>query len=602
MSPILKVHNEDRSQHGISYHWFESTSNGNLNPFLPVFVKQLGLSSTETGIIFGLLPFIAFLICPLIGALADKARKHILTLTICILLSGILHCLLLLVPSKTCEVQSDSNHNVELEQHFKNSLEFLNCTINSPQSYQHLISNSPSCESLVDAILADNGHINISECQGRCNEWMDAQQNLTNLRQPVGLSKLSEWRVCLDEDNNCNIQLSNPNDGVHQVHAAYNVLSSNIVALDNLTEIIDTYVCQQLCDNPNATSSGRCTIRDSYDRTFWLTLLIFLFCSIAVSPVSSLMDALAYATLGNRRNEWGKQRLFGTLGCGLLAVTSSFAMDAMSKSGTGINYSISFYIYMALGIMTCIIVHFLDVSEDVQCSHMLKNIKFVLKYPKIVIFLIVILCLGILNSVVQTFLFWYLQELGSTQSVLGLSILAQCIPEMIAFFGSGYVIEHIGHTTCLYLALLGYAVRFFSYSYLMNAWYVLLIEPFHSVTFGLMFSASTSYCSIIAPDGMSATIQGLLGGLYYGFGKGIGNIVTGKLYDRSSGLGPVWTFRFYGFLSLVICGVCMLANICMMRFGNEHSSTINKSEDKEENNVVTGELLLKPVIESNHAQ
>jgi hypothetical protein len=33
-------------------------------------------------------------------------------------------------------------------------------------------------------------------------------------------------------------------------------------------------------------------------------------------------------------------------------------------------------------------------------------------------------------------------------------------------------------------------------------------------------------------------------------GKGIGSLITGKLFDPVSGLGEVWTFRFYGFFAL----------------------------------------------------
>lgn len=35
-------------------------------------------------------------------------------------------------------------------------------------------------------------------------------------------------------------------------------------------------------------------------------------------------------------------------------------------------------------------------------------------------------------------------------------------------------------------------------------------------------------------------------------GKGIGSIVTGSLFDPVTGIGPVWTFRAYGFFALAL--------------------------------------------------
>lgn len=48
-------------------------------------------------------------------------------------------------------------------------------------------------------------------------------------------------------------------------------------------------------------------------------------------------------------------------------------------------------------------------------------------------------------------------------------------------------------------------------------------------------------------------------------GKGIGSVVTGKLFDPSTGFGPVWTFRFYGIFALAVLAVYALTNIILFR-------------------------------------
>ncbi|WAQ98167.1 hypothetical protein MAR_022540 [Mya arenaria] len=67
-----------------------------------------------------------------------------------------------------------------------------------------------------------------------------------------------------------------------------------------------------------------------------------------------------------------------------------------------------------------------------------------------------------------------------------------------------------------------------------------------------MYAASSSFASEITTEGMSATVQGLVGGLSFGFGKGIGTLVTGQLFGARTGLGPVWTFRVFGFFAIAV--------------------------------------------------
>lgn len=62
-------------------------------------------------------------------------------------------------------------------------------------------------------------------------------------------------------------------------------------------------------------------------------------------------------------------------------------------------------------------------------------------------------------------------------------------------------------------------IRLLGYSLLINPWFVLIIEPLHSITFGLMWASAANYANILAPPGMQATVQGLVGGIHFGIGE-----------------------------------------------------------------------------------
>lgn len=94
------------------------------------------------------------------------------------------------------------------------------------------------------------------------------------------------------------------------------------------------------------------------------------------------------------------------------------------------------------------------------------------------------------------------------KTLQGLAMAIQCFGgELPFFFLSGWILKKIGHIHAMSLVLIGFGVRFLLYSVLSNPWWVLPIELFQGVTFGLFYSTMTSYASIVAPTGTESTLQ-----------------------------------------------------------------------------------------------
>ena len=515
------------------------TAIGDLLPFIPVYMKQLGLSSTEAGIIYGVMPFISFFTRPLVGALADKTRHHKVVLMVCILLTGLCYGLLLVTPGKTLTNDVKASVRTQLE-------------CNQLDSYIR------DC----DYVYHDNGsHAHVEEfCEFSLSRFTNLEpfkHNISNVRCEahcsLSLATMPRLHMCFTKnvgpydidtcDGLWNNSEHNP-DVKFVIEDVTKVIKNEVIGQN---QTYNNQVCQNF-DLKNvtymdqhfwqATCSGdavfdcfiKCdkkyhldcfSVTSKLSRTFWIFFVIFLFCNIFFAPVLSLVDAIAYDILGEKRGRWGRQRLWGTIGFAVFAITSTFIMDMLSKRNPGheIDYSVSFYIFVGLCALSAVVTCLLQFSESLQCSQIFKHITKLFFYPEVVIFMLVMTFFGIFNSVVEAFLFWYLQDLGSSQVTLGLCLVCNCLGEIIVLFLAGKIIKVTGHIPCLYLALFVYFVRFLGYSFLTNAWYVLPIELLHGVCFGLMYAAASAYASIISPAGMSATVQGLIGGLYFGFGK-----------------------------------------------------------------------------------
>lgn len=497
-------------------------------------MKQLGLSSTEVGLIYGVMPFVAFLFRPLFGALADKTRQHRLVLMGCILLTGISYCFLLVTPAQT--PPGHMQHKMAVRTQIQcNPIDsyVVDCAATKKDTG---IQTRHQCQQSLGTFSAEQVTENSSDitCSAMCAVTIAPMNLYACFTEDV---TPSNEEICLDKWNSTGTGM-NLEFFINDLSAVvrnevikgvgYNGINCEQYDLKNVSynghdfwqftcNAEAVFDCDITC-NETLHKSCISMAATEYNKTFWVFFVIFFVCNVFFSPVLSIVDAIAYDMLGDKRGRWGRQRLWGTVGFTLFAITSTFIMDSISKSKETVDYTVSFYIFLFLCTFSTIVTYFLKFSE-VKCGRqMCQNMVSLLKYPKVVTFLLLITCFGIMNAVIEAFLFWYLQDLGSTQIVLGLCVFMNCMPEIVMLLFSGKIIKKIGHVPCFYLTALCYAARFFYYSFMTNAWYVLLIEPLHCVTFGLMYAAASSYASIIAPEGMSATVQGLVGGLQFGFG------------------------------------------------------------------------------------
>lgn len=60
---------------------------------------------------------------------------------------------------------------------------------------------------------------------------------------------------------------------------------------------------------------------------------------------------------------------------------------------------------------------------------------------------------------IESFLFWVLQDLGATRSLMGITITIGGIAGIPLLVMSGPIIEHIGHANVLFIGFIFYAIR-----------------------------------------------------------------------------------------------------------------------------------------------
>jgi MFS family permease len=125
-------------------------------------------------------------------------------------------------------------------------------------------------------------------------------------------------------------------------------------------------------------------------------------------------------------------------------------------------------------------------------------------------------------------------ELEAPKLMMGLSQLFECFGEAPFMFLSSWLIARIGHHGAMTMALASFCVRYIGYSLVgAQPWWILVLELFHGPGFGLFYANMATFAHNVAPSGAVATMQGVLGGIYDGFG----------MWRRK--IEKVWIFGFF---------------------------------------------------------
>ena len=480
---------------------------------MTVYMRQLGLSPSECAIIYGINPFLAALVRPLYGLIADKLHQHRLVLMLCIILCGITMGCLLLVPSVAVETNINQSGNT---------------TFICGQNGSHLeICNKD------ENFLCRLGFISMQDTQNddgteprKCNVLCETATESLCIH-----SRRDDEHTCMISTGNDSFIISSPAFGNNLTHASLESscmdLSVNDIVYKNITveeSFCDTdtrVYCFINCTNNDIDACELSKGGNFQKRNFWIFAGVFFLAQILFSPICSLIDALTYSHLGDERGKWGNQRVWGTIGFALFGVTSGFVMDAVSEKKADIDYTWSFVLFILHSLLAAAAIYRYRTGSDVRCSKAMQKLRQLLSMPEVLALLILLFAFGMFTGVIETFLFWHLQNLGGPQLLLGLCMVMSCLPEIFIMFILGWIIERFGEILCLYSVCFAYVARFLGYSFLKEPWLVLLIEPLHGFTYGIMFGAATSYGSRLTPEGMHGTVQAIITSMHFGFGKSI---------------------------------------------------------------------------------
>lgn len=374
-----------------------------------------------------------------------------------------------------------------------------------------------------------------------------------------------------------------------------------ILLSKNLTELVtqETSEVQQLLkssnpDEPRIIPHHKGTVvfsEESIHNVFWLLLFLSLVGEFFACPATTLADTATLSNLGEEKEKYGRQRMFGSLGWGSAMLVVGLVIDRMPSyvvCGVTISndYTYSFYFflgYMIIALFVSTRFTFRNEQEENVVVGTPKDVAKIFMEMKNIVVIFVAFYAGLGMGLARVFLFWHLEDLGAPPTLFGLSSALDHIAETVTYFFTETIINVVGHVEVICIGLMANFIRFIAISYLVNPWLILPLDILQGFAHAGVWAALTSYLGRAAPPGYRAAVQGILQGFYYGLGRAVGAIVGGIL---SHSIGTDRTFRYYGYGNMpILLLLYVVVRLSLRRKGNVEEDGKEATEESCEGEI-----------------
>jgi PPP family 3-phenylpropionic acid transporter len=286
----------------------------------------------------------------------------------------------------------------------------------------------------------------------------------------------------------------------------------------------------------------------SFAVSFWLLALLVVMFAFFTAPIIPLVDNAAMETLGERKNQYGKLRLWGAVGWGVSAPFVGLLVEQFSPSW-------SFYGYIGFMFAGLLLVFGLPIGHAGIGQAFWRGFGALMGNRRWLFFLVIIFIAGIGSSMTHNYLFLYMNQLGASTTVMGLALTVATLSELAVYAFSDKMLDRWGTRKMLAISIIAMIVRMLTYSVIMLPWMVLIIQLLHGLAFSVQWVAGVAYANKIAPPGMGATAQGIFSGVSMGLAAAVGAFIGGWLYES---VGP---FLMYRWAALGIAAALLLVGL-----------------------------------------
>ena len=272
--------------------------------------------------------------------------------------------------------------------------------------------------------------------------------------------------------------------------------------------------------------------------TFAVVLALGSLFAFMIAPVNSLADAATMSMLGDQKNMYGRVRVGGAIGWGVIAPLSGIVIDRF-----GLDWAFwSYAVLMFIGFLVSQQFVFGHSAHSVSLRHGLREL---FSHRRLVLFLVTTFVGGMALMSINSFLGAHMAALGLRKSAIGFALGLATVSEVPMLFYADRLLVRLKPHGLLILSMVATSLRLFLYAIFTTEAGILGFQLLNGFTFAALWVAGVSYVNEIAPPGLSATAQGIFSATVFGFGAAVGGFLGAILVER---VGGAQMFAIFGAL------------------------------------------------------
>ncbi|GAB0197844.1 major facilitator superfamily domain-containing protein 6-like [Grus japonensis] len=306
-----------------------------------------------------------------------------------------------------------------------------------------------------------------------------------------------------------------------------------------LPTIGGTYASGNLSDHRKDTQdvsfeAVRNIFQDREHQIFLMVLGAVVLWELLATSLEWAVDESLYEYLDfvDATDRYSKLWIWSYLGASIGACSIAVFVDQLNcfLSSTITHLAVHFYGYALLITLSLLVSVFFPVHVPKKTDHVNKTAKalaLLWSDGRAILYAITVFLTGAAGSAVHNFLFWQMQDRGSSELYMGLSVAVGLLAEILLYFFKGKLLRTFSSSKIVAISLSLLAVQLLCYSFLWTAWSVLLIQILSAFSSGALWWVVNMTVDDIATPGMERSLQALLQDLCYGGGASLGSFAGG---------------------------------------------------------------------------
>ncbi|XP_042309873.1 major facilitator superfamily domain-containing protein 6-like isoform X2 [Sceloporus undulatus] len=560
------------------FHFLYSAGNACTIPFLTLYFRQLGLTAPLVGIVIGLKHLITSLWAPLCSYLAKTHNKRK------VLISGSLLCsvgaglLLTLVPPlnkdvvyKFCNMSHHSGTLLTATQVPDVSVSSLSTVSTRLGSNNRALSmETPGKISgdlvtmgkprLANTSISIYSFTNIPSLinNGGSGANTDTQQ-FTDV--PFGvISGTSEKEIALIEEmleaSTVSVPTKpnrSPNTDIMNVKRNPEANGSSRESNNSTFHTVLVHLTEknlsgrrERAQDVNSQLLQGSAFLDGEHQVFLMALGAVVLWELLAAPLGWMVDDSLYEYLDfvDAADKYGNLWIWSYLGASVGVCSIAVLVDQLNCFlTTNIpRFAVHFYGYACLTTLTLLVSVFFPIHVSKKTEHVNKTIKalnLIGNDGRTILSAVTVFLTGAIGSTVQNFLFWQMQDQGSNELYMGLSLAIGLIAEILLSFFKCKLLRALSGGGTVALSLSCLAAQLLYYSFLWSTWAVLPIQIFCAFSNGALWWAVNMLADDIATPGTERSLHLVLQGLSCGCGASLGSFAGGFVVN-SFGLAVLY--------------------------------------------------------------